>query len=76
MGDDYAALFSCLTFAQRARCAAAIFRRADGLKMRTGFEAPARLVFAQRAFWASEIRRRADADSVRLGALTLAPLPV
>jgi len=76
MGDLYADFFCCLTFAQRARCAAAIFLRADLLMLRTGLEASARFVFAQRAFCASEIRRRADDDSVRLGAFALAPLPV
>jgi hypothetical protein len=62
-------LLSRFTFAQRARCAAAIRLRpaADILRRGVAF------CFAHRFFCAKLIRLRADADRVRLGlaALTL-----
>jgi hypothetical protein len=54
------------TLAYRARCAAAIFLRADADLVRLGFGARP-FAFAHRAFCAKLIRRRADADIVRLG---------
>jgi hypothetical protein len=74
----YAAFLCCLTFAQRARCAAAILLRAARLIVCTLVGATARLVlvFAHRAFCASEIFRRAAAESVRVGVFALACLPL
>jgi hypothetical protein len=66
----YAAFFACaLTFAHLARCAAAIFLRADADMVRFGFIFPTLLfpVFAHRFFCAKLIFLRADADRVRLG---------
>jgi hypothetical protein len=70
---DYAAFFCCLSFAQRARCAAAIFLRAAAdmvrLPVSTMLSWPleefAARSFAQRAFCAKETFRRAAADKVR-----------
>ena len=74
----YAAFFSCLALnrAHRARCAAAIFRRAEADRMRFAGALPAVLAdkvvldsrhFVHRAFCARAIRLRAAADTVRLG---------
>jgi hypothetical protein len=73
--DRYAAFLCCLTFAQRARCAAAILLRPARLIVRTGV-GTARLVFAHRAFCASEIFLRAAADSVRFELFILIRMPV
>ena len=61
--------FAALTFAHLARCAAAIFLRADADMVRLGFVLPAwsfAALFAHRAFCARLIRLRVEADSVRL----------
>jgi len=73
--DRYAAFLCCLTFAQRARCAAAILLRPARLIVRTGV-GTARLVFAHRAFCASEIFLRSAADSVRFELFILIRMPV
>jgi hypothetical protein len=74
--DRYAAFFCCLTFAQRARCAAAILLRPARLIVCTFVGAAVRLVFAHRAFCASEIFRRAVADSVRFVPFGFVRIPV
>jgi hypothetical protein len=67
----YAAFFCCaFTFAHLARCAAAIFLRADADMVRLRFVLLAwsfAALFAHRAFCARLIRLRAEADKVRLG---------
>jgi hypothetical protein len=73
--DRYAAFFCCLTFAQRARCAAAILLRPARLIVRTGASTD-RFVFAHRAFWASEIFLRAAADNVRFDLFGFIRIPV
>jgi hypothetical protein len=68
---NYAVFFPAFTFAHRALCAAAIFRRAAADIVRlarigtTFARVPAfSLTFAQRALWAAAILSRADADKV------------
>src|ERR1017187_903405 len=67
----YAAFFPLArNFAHRARCAAAIFLRADADIVRLGFTLPTGFLaalFAHRAFCARLIRLRAEADRVRPG---------
>jgi hypothetical protein len=78
------AFFAALTFAHRARCAAAILRRADADIVRligdplfvfppAGFD-PCR-TFAHLAFCARAIRFRAAADKMRPGPPPLAEVP-
>jgi hypothetical protein len=74
----YAAFFSCVALnrAHLARCATAIFRRAEADRMRFAGALPAVLAdkvvldsrhFVHRAFCARAIRLRAAVDTVRLG---------
>ncbi len=61
--------FAAFTLAHLARCAAAIFLRADADMVRLGFILPAwsfAPLFAHRAFCARLIRLRAEADMVPL----------
>jgi hypothetical protein len=65
--NSYAAFFACaLTFAHRARCAAAILflPAADIVRLRFGART---FAFDHRVFSARLIRLRAEADNVRLG---------
>lgn len=70
---SYRAYFDCaaLTFAHRARCAAAIFFRAAAERVRLGreplvlFAPDCPRTFAHRAFCAAAILRRAAADKLR-----------
>ena len=65
------AFFPAFTFAHRARCAAAIFRRADADMVRFAGAEPAIFAdrFAHRAFCARLMRLRAEADILRLGSV-------
>ena len=67
--STYAAIFFCLTFVHRARCAAAIFLRAAADIVRVGFTATPFVdaLFAHRAFCARLIFLRAAAERVCLG---------
>ena len=66
--------FPALNFAHLARCAAAIFLRADADIVRFGFGARP-FAFAQRARCARLIRLRADAEKECFGLVELLPPP-
>jgi len=55
---SFCAYCCALTFAHRARCAAAIFLRAARLILRTGLDAWDCFAFAHRARWAAAILAR------------------
>ena len=62
-----AALFAPLTLAHLARCATAIFRRAEADIVRFLGISAMPFAFAQRAFWAAATRARPLADIFRRG---------
>ena len=64
-----------LTFAHRARCAAAILFRAAWLILRAGLAAWAGFAFAHRARWAAAILARVAAENVRRFRMALGGRP-
>jgi len=67
--NSFAVFFAAFTRAHRALCAAAIFLRAAGERVRLrriGTTFAFSRTLAQRALWAEAIRARADAESFRL----------
>jgi hypothetical protein len=88
LSSPYAAFFFCcaLNFAHRARCAAAIFLRADADMVRFTIAKPVVFfvpatdcapfrILAHRAFCACAIFRREAADTIRVGWLALRDVP-
>jgi hypothetical protein len=73
----YATFFCAFTFAHLARCAAAIFLRADADMVRLVFILPVcfAALLAHRAFCARLIRLRAEADLQEIVDLDAAPDP-